>query len=151
MVWVRWISTKFSELTLRIVQSCQSERTVQITTSWNILFLKVRFKFYKIYNVEIGANFVICPSEMLTVLEQWTCFRRISYASYLRLQISPHNSIQYGIVCDNWGLFTFLRNSRARGKYLCGTVRIISLSSLCMRISCSGAFTVVTSSSGNNI
>ena len=118
MVWVRWISTKFSELTLRIVQSCQSERTFQITTSWNILFLKVRFKFYKIHNVEIGANFVICHSEMLTVLEQWTCFCRISYASYLRLQISPHNSIQYGIVCENWGLFTFLRNSQARGKYL---------------------------------
>ena len=31
----------------------------KITTRWNTLFLKVRFKFYKIHNVEIGANFVM--------------------------------------------------------------------------------------------
>ena len=122
------------------------ELLAEISCSWRYVLSFTRF-----ITLKIGSSFVICHSEMLTVLEQWTCFRRISYASYLRLQISPHNSIQYGIVCENWGLFTFLRNSRARGKYLCGTVRIISLSSLCMRISCSGAFTVVTSSSGNNI
>ena len=100
---------------------------LQITTSWNTLFLKVRFKFYQIHNVEIGSNFVICHSELLTVLEQWTCFRSISYVYYLRLHISPHFTMQYEIVCENWGLFTFHSNSRAQGKYLCGAVRIICL------------------------
>ena len=98
--WISWYSSKLFEPKLRIVKSCQGEQTVQITTSWNTLFLKVRFKFYRIHNVEIGSNFVICHSERLTVLQQWTCFHRISYVSYLRLQISPHNSIQYEIVWE---------------------------------------------------
>ena len=37
---------------LRIVKSYQGKQTLQITTSWNTLFLKVRFKFYQIHNVE---------------------------------------------------------------------------------------------------
>ena len=98
--WISWYSSKLFEPKLRIVKSCQGEQTVQITTSWNTLFLKVRFKFYRIHNVEIGSNFVICHSSQLTVLQQWTCFHRISYVSYLRLQISPHNSIQYEIVWE---------------------------------------------------
>ena len=47
-----WSCTKLPARILRIVKSYQGKQTLQITTSWNTLFLKVRFKFYQIHNVE---------------------------------------------------------------------------------------------------
>ena len=95
------------------------ELLAEISCSWRYVLSFTRF-----LTLKIDFSFGIFHSKLLTVLEQWTCFHRISYVSYLGYKF--RHTIRYNTkLCENWGLFTLHSNSRAQGKYLCSVGSVV--------------------------
>ena len=101
-----WYCTKLPERILRIVKSYQGKQTLQITTSWNTLFLKVRFKFYQIHNVEFCKDLRNLFTQRFSTRKVfYPCIMRTFFSIKITIKIAVQRATQF---LTSWELFSLL-------------------------------------------